>query len=366
MVTILLISAAVLAAVVIFFPLQVKFGARPSGERLARAMASPNYRNGEFRNLVERPSFTNGASSFSIGWRFLFCSQERAAPTFPLPARKTDLRTFPPGENVLVWLGHSSCFTRLNGISLLVDPHCGPNASPLPFTTHAFPGTLQYKPEDLPAADYVLLTHDHWDHLDYPTILSLKGKAKRFICGLGVGAHLERWGIPPDRIGETDWNDVTALGDGITLHTLTAHHFSGRGLTRNQGLWVSFLLESPGYKLYFSGDGGYGTHFADIGGRFGPIDLAVMENGQYNENWRYNHMLPEESVQAARDLRARAVMPVHSGKFVLAHHPWDEPLRRFTAAPGLDGMRLVTPVIGEAVRLDDAMQAFCRWWEGLE
>lgn len=366
MLTLFLISVAALIAAIALFVHKAKFGALPSGERLKRVQASPNYRDGEFQNLVARPSLTNGATTLDIGWKFLLSNKKQTEPASALPTRKTDLSTLPPDDNILIWLGHSSCFAQMNGIRILVDPHCSRNASPLPFTTCAFPGTFTYKPDDLPGVEYVLLSHDHWDHLDYTTILSLKGKVKRFICGLGIGAHLERWGVAPGDILEVDWNDHTALGGNITLHTLTAHHFSGRGLKRNQGLWVSFLLEAPGFKLYFSGDSGYGPHFADIGNQFGPIDLAILENGQYNENWQFNHMVPEESSQASRDLKARAVLPIHSGKFVLAHHPWDEPLRRFSAAPRPEDIRFVTPMIGEVVRLSDTTQRFSRWWQGVQ
>lgn len=356
---------AIVAAAAVLFMQQPKFGKLPEGTRLARIEQSPHYRDGKFHNLEKKPDLSEGVTTAGITWDFLFRKKERPRPAGPLPSQKTDLLLLPEGKNLLVWLGHSSCFLLVGGKTVLVDPHLSPNASPLSFTTRAFAGTRPYTAADLPPADYVLLTHDHWDHLDYETILAIKDTAGTFICGLGVGGHLERWGVPPEKIVETDWGDVTNLSPGFTVRTLTAHHFSGRTFRRDQVLWASFLLETPAMRLYFGGDSGYGPHFAAIGETFGPVDLAILENGQYDANWKYTHMQPEDVLRAARDLRAKALLPVHSGKFEIANHPWDEPLRRITALSG-DTPRLLTPMIGESVDLDDAGQTFSRWWEGLE
>ena len=344
---------------------QAKFGKVPGGERLARIERSPHYRDGQFRNLVDKPSLAEGTSFVRIGWEFFFRERERPEPPAPVPSLKTDLKALPDDRNVLVWFGHSSYFIQIDGRKVLVDPVFGPNASPFTFTTKPFAGTNRYTVDDMPFVDYLFITHDHWDHLDYETIPALKDKVGTIVCGLGVGAHLEYWGIDPAKIIETDWGDTTALDPGFIIHTETAHHFSGRGLRRNPSLWVSYVLQTPSFRLYLGGDSGYGPHFADIGARFGGFDVAILENGQYDENWKYNHMFPEETLRAAADLKARNLFPVHSGKFRLSNHPWDEPLRRIAALNGDRGRRLLTPMVGEAVRLGDTSQVFTRWWENL-
>jgi L-ascorbate metabolism protein UlaG (beta-lactamase superfamily) len=213
----------------------------------------------------------------------------------------------------------------------------------------------------------VLITHDHWDHLDYDSILSLKQSGAVFICGLGVGAHLEYWGVPVGRIIELDWRESVPLGSsGVTLHCLPTHHFSGRTLKRDSTLWAAYVLESPSRRVYIGGDGGYGPHFAEAGRRFAPFALAVLECGQYDAAWPYTHMRPEETLRAAVELKTGSLLPVHNSKFELAHHSWDAPLRSLSALPVPAGLRLLTPRIGEAVDLNDPDQPFSRWWEGID
>jgi L-ascorbate metabolism protein UlaG (beta-lactamase superfamily) len=202
--------------------------------------------------------------------------------------------------------------------------------------------------------------------VDHETLLALKGKVSRVICGLGVGAHFEQWGYPKDRITEGDWNEKISLDSGFTAYTTPARHFSGRTFARNNTLWLSYVLESPTMKIFIGGDGGYDTHFTAIGNKFGPIDLAILDNGQYDAAWRYIHTHPEEVLKAAEDLKARRVFPVHSSKFVLANHSWDEPLVRISELNKSYKFPLVTPMIGEIVRLNDINQVFKQWWVGLK
>ena len=363
---VLVLLAITLTAVVFLYQQQTKFGRLPSGNRLARIEQSPHYRDGKFHNLAPKPDLVEGVSFTKNLWRFLFHEKERPVPVGIIPSMKTDLSHTDDPRDILVWFGHSSYFLRVDGKTMLVDPHFSPNASPLSFTTHAFAGTRPYRAEDMPFIDYVFISHDHWDHLDYETVLTLRDRVGKFICGLGVGEHLEYWGIMPDRIIEMDWNEATTLDPGFTVQALTTHHFSGRTLRRNPALWVSFLLQTPKMRLYFGGDSGFGPHFKEIGERFGGVDLAVLENGQYDANWPYIHMQPEEVRQAALDLGARMLLPVHSSKFELANHSWDEPLRRITALCESVPFRLLMPLIGEAVFLGDTSQTFNRWWESVE
>jgi L-ascorbate metabolism protein UlaG (beta-lactamase superfamily) len=255
---------------------------------------------------------------------------------------------------------------QVDGKTLLVDPVFSGHASPVTFTTKAFAGTDVYTVDDLPEIDYLFLSHDHWDHLDHATVLRLKPKVKKVITGLGVGAHLERWGYDLAVIEERDWGESIALDEGFTVHMAPARHFSGRGLKRNTSLWSSFVLNTPGLKIYLGGDSGYDSHFKVIGEKHGPFDLAILECGQYNEYWKYIHMMPEEVVRAAQDLKARKLMPVHWGKFALALHAWDEPIIRVTAAAEKEGMPLLPPMIGEKVNLNGKSYVSKKWWEGLE
>lgn len=345
---------------------QPQFGKAPAGKRMERLRQSPNYKDGKFRNIHHTPNLSEGYSMTKVLYNFIFGKFPRTRPENGIPSVKTDLKHLPVNENVLVWFGHSSYFIQLNGKRFLIDPVFSGNASPLPNTNKSFKGTDIYATEDMPEIDFLLITHDHYDHLDYPTIKKLKPRIKQVICGLGVGAHFEHWHFDPEKIVEKDWNGKFEIDDDFMLYTAPARHFSGRGLTRNNTLWLSFILQTPGLKLYLGGDSGYDTHFADIGKRFGGFDLALLDNGQYNPAWQAIHMLPNEGLKAAKDLKTKRLFPVHSSKFKLASHPWDEPLKTI-AELNEKGYHfpLVTPKIGEVVYLNDNGQVFSRWWEDI-
>ena len=343
-----------------------KFGKHPEGERLERIQRSPNYVEGTFRNQIEAPPPVTRTNRFSILLEHVFKKSDLLVPKNPIPSVKTDLKSLDPARDTLVWLGHSSFFLLLGGQRILIDPVFNDHAAPFFFANKAFPGTTVYAASDIPAIDYLLITHDHWDHLDYEAVTALESSVRHVVCGLGVGAHLEYWGYPNEKINEGDWYDTVDLQEGITVHVLPARHFSGRSLTRNKTQWVGFALMTPTRSIFISGDGGHGPHFAEIGKRFGSFDLAILENGQYDSRWPHSHMLPEEAAQAAVELGAKALVPDHSGKFAMARHPWDEPLRRLTEASRGQPYRLLTPIIGEPVFLDDEEQSFAAWWEGLE
>ena len=248
----------------------------------------------------------------------------------------------------MVWFGHSSYLFQLGGKRILVDPvFCG--AAPVSFLNKPFPGTDIYRPEDMPDIDCLVITHDHWDHLDYGTVTRLKGRVRKVVCPLGVGEHFEYWGYEPERLVELDWNETATLGGGVTVHCLPARHFSGRGLRSNRTLWASFLVEASGRKVYIGGDGGYGAHYADIGKRFPRIDLAVWENGQYNVDWRYIHTLPKYQHAEAEALGARRVLTVHHSKYALARHRWDEPLENARRLVEDSSLEVLCPMIGEVV-----------------
>ncbi len=360
----LLITVGIVVGGVMIFLNTERFGKHPSGERLLRIEQSPNYVNGGFKNINTTPTLTEGVSYGKVLYEFIFSSKPKE-PSEKLPSIKTDLKALNADENVLIWMGHSSYFIQLDRKKILVDPVFSGNASPFSFTTKAYKGSDIYTTDDIPEIDYLFLTHDHWDHIDYKTLKQLKSKIKKVITGLGNGAHLEHWGFDPQKIIEGDWYKTIILDDGFVTHITPTRHFSGRGLTRNKTLWASFVLKTPSSNIYIGGDSGYDSHFKDIGNKYGPFDLAVLENGQYDVKWKYIHMLPGEQFNAGNDLKTKAIFPVHSGKFTLANHNWDEPLTEITNRVHNSEIRVITPMIGEQVNLKNSLQQFNSWWKSI-
>ncbi|CAN5438852.1 MBL fold metallo-hydrolase [soil metagenome] len=353
----------IIALIVFFFVRQPKFGKLPSGERLKTIKNSPNYKNGTFQNLSNTPALTEGTSYYKVLKEFIFSDKSNAKPKQQIPSVKTDLLHLDISQDILVWFGHSSYFMQVDGKRILVDPVLSGSASPLPNGTKAFAGSDIYSTDDIPAIDFLFITHDHWDHLDYKTVVKLREKTGIVICGLGTAAHLEYWGYDTKRIMEKDWNESFEIDNGFNAHTVTARHFSGRSFWRNKSIWTSFVLQTPNYKIFIGGDSGYDTHFAETGKKFGPFDLAILENGQYDKSWKYIHMMPEEVLLAAKELGAKKLLPVHSSKFALANHDWNAPLKTLTSFNQERKVDLVTPMIGEAVNLQDNGQVFKAWWE---
>lgn len=340
---------------------QAQFGQLPKGERLERIKLSPNYMDGEFRNYSETPIISSDKSQFAVMWNFAFSKKERVTPADSLPAIKTNIKDLDPNENVMIWFGHSSYYLQLDGKTFLIDPVFSGYASPFSFTNKAFKGTNIYKAADFPEIDYLIISHDHYDHLDYNTVVEMKDKVKQVICGLGVGQHFEYWGYDVSQIMELDWYDQLNLVDGLELIATPARHYSGRGLKRNQSLWCSYVLKSADYKVYIGGDSGHDSFFTKIGEQFGPFDLAILEQGQYNKDWSFIHMLPEKVFETAEQLKAERIFPVHHSKFALAVHPWDEPLKKITE--NANGIPVLTPEIGEVVYLSNSDQQYSKWWE---
>lgn len=345
---------------------QPMFGKMPSGKRLDKIKQSPNYKNGAFQNLNFTPVMSEDANYFKIFKNFFISKSKRSKPTSAIPSTKTDLLNLDASKDIFVWLGHSSYFMQIDGKKILVDPVLSGSASPVSFTMKAFNGTNPFTSDDIPEIDYLFITHDHWDHLDYKTILELKSKIKKIICPLGVGEHFEFWGFDNNLIIEKDWNETIPLDNSFKAHTVPARHFSGRTFIRNKSLWTAFVLETPTMKIFIGGDSGYDTHFSEIGEKFGPFDLAILENGQYNENWKYIHSLPDQVLLEAKDLKAKHIIPVHSAKFALALHDWDEPLKKITFFNETHNLSILTPLIGLQVNLKDTNYSFSQWWKDLQ
>ncbi len=287
-----------------------------------RIQASPNYKDGMFQNQEPTPQFTgDSASTRGTLWRFLTDKDTLRVPQETIPAVKTDLKNLPTDSDWLVWFGHSSYLFCLNGKRYLVDPLLKPEW-PSSMMLKAFAGTDIYRPEDLPDIDVLIVTHEHWDHMDYATLRDIRKQVKQVFCPLGIADYLRHWGYNEEQIFELDWfEDVESH-----ITCLPSRHFSNRLLgKRNQTLWASFMVEAGGRKVYIGGDGGYDKRFGEIHERFGSIDLAILENGQYNANWKYVHTTPEDLEKVILDLQAKQVFTVHHDKFALSVHPWYEP-----------------------------------------
>lgn len=286
---------------------QPEFGALPEGARLEAVRRSPHYADGRFANLIPTRSFSKDGNLLSTLVKNFLLEKKRTRPSRPLPAVKTDFAGLAAAGDVLVWLGHSSYYLQLDGKRILIDPVLSDHASPLGGINTAFPAAVRFTVADLPVIDCLLVSHDHWDHLDYPTVAALRDKVRDIVCPLGLGAYFAYWGYPEERIHEADWFESVALAGDLAVHVLPARHFSGRLLRRNKTLWAGFALTTPRRRVFFSGDSGYGPHFADIGGRFGGFDAVMLDCGQYDRQWAFMHMTPEEAAQAAEDLGARAL-----------------------------------------------------------
>jgi L-ascorbate metabolism protein UlaG (beta-lactamase superfamily) len=349
----LFLLVGLLITAVALFMQSPQFGKRPDN-RTERIRLSPNYRNGAFQNISHTPALAEGATPWKIIKEYIFPKSKNKNPDRALPSVKTNLKNNSPTESFIVWFGHSSYFLQINNFKMLVDPVFSGNASPVSFFAKSYKGTDVYSTDDFPDLDLLLITHDHFDHLDYNTVKKLIPKIKRVVTSLGVGTHLKRWGYDPSKIIELDWYEKAELTSSFSLLAAPARHFSGRTFKRNQTLWSSFVLKVPEHTIYLGGDSGYDFHFKEIGNKYGPFDLAILECGQYNEFWKYIHMMPEETVQAAIDLKASALMPVHWAKFTLSLHDWNESINRATAESKKKNLPLVVPRIGEKVILGSA------------
>jgi L-ascorbate metabolism protein UlaG (beta-lactamase superfamily) len=365
-------SLILLASVILFIILAAMivpkiappFGKRPSGEHLERISLSPNHQEGKFQNLLETPMNFSGDSILSTFMKFVR-GVEGGTPEDVIETADFHAGKYQESADSLLvtWFGHSTILLRIGEKNLLIDPvFCG-YAAPYSFLgPNAFPYSRDFSPDDLPPLDAVVISHDHYDHLDYETMGKLKDRAGHFFVPLGVSAHLMRWGIPPEKITELDWWEE-ARYENILLACVPMRHFSGRGITdRFTTLWGGWVIRSGDHSVIHTGDSGYGPHFREIGERYGPFDLTMVECGQYNENWRYIHMMPEQTVQAHLDLKGRLLMPIHWGKFKLALHPWTEPVERAGKEARARNVKMLTPLAGQTFTLAPPLPE-SEWWQ---
>lgn len=361
MMLLLLLIVAVLATATYLFMQQAVFGNNPSGEKLVKIELSPNYKEGIFQNVEPTEVMRKEASSWKMLKDF-YTKPKTTVPLHPLPSVKTDLVSLESEVPTLVWFGHSSYLIKSKNFSILVDPVFSGHASPVSFFGKEFPGTNVYGVEAMPALDVVVLTHDHYDHLDYETIQQLHPTVKQFVVPLGVDAHLLHWGVPAEKITALDWWSTTSVADSVELTATPSRHFSGRGFARGKTLWSAFVLNVHGYSIFIGGDSGYDSQFKKIGEKFGPFDIALLECGQYGDDWPSIHMFPEEVPLAAKDLGAKILMPVHWAKFALAYHAWNDPIERLLVSAAEHQVSVVTPKIGEPLLIGRSMPVE-KWWK---
>ncbi len=320
------------------------WGANPKGARLERMRASAQYQEGVFNN--EEPMFTRPWSSFG---RMLF-SEGVQEPEQAIQVAKPRFSGRAPASGVkITWLGHSTLLLQVDGKNYLTDPVWGERTSPFSWIgpRRWYPSPLSL--DDLPPLDGVLISHDHYDHLDYPTIVQLKERDVRFVMPLGVGAHLERWGVDPARITELDWWQEIQIGDH-TLVSVPARHASGRSpFDQNSTLWCGYVVRGPRHRLYFSGDTGFFPGLRDIGRKYGPFDVTMIEVGAYDRAWPDWHMGPEQAVLAHRIVGGRLFLPIHWGLFDLANHAWAEPMQRVMTASQRWSVEVASPRPGETI-----------------
>ncbi|MBB4132952.1 MULTISPECIES: MBL fold metallo-hydrolase [unclassified Xanthomonas] len=334
-----------------------------ASSRLPPYADSPQFRGGRFRNVQPLPTVRLSLRErIGLLWAFAFNKPSGTVPSTPLPVQPlTRAQLLAAPDRSLYRLGHSTVLMKLAGGLWLTDPVFSKRASPVPFfgpkRFHAPPIAL----DDLPALAGVILSHNHYDHLDRATILAVADRVGVFVAPLGVGDLLVRWGVDPAKVRQLDWWDTITL-DGLQLTATPSQHFSGRGLfDSGQTLWCSWVIQDGDLRLFFSGDGGYGPHFKTIGEQLGPFDVALIENGAYDHKWPHVHMQPEQSLQAFLDIGGQTLLPIHNGTFDLAMHAWQEPLDRIVALADSADIALVTPRMGERVDVN-APGNRLHWW----
>ncbi|MGE7881762.1 MBL fold metallo-hydrolase [Bacillus sp. NPDC094077] len=263
----------------------------------------------------------------------------------------------------VTWFGHSASLLKIEGKKLLLDPMLGDASSPFPvFTSKRYSGVFSLEREDLQEIDAIIISHNHYDHLNYKSIMELKDRTKHFYVPMGVARYLIKWGVSPSKISEHNWWDEITF-DTIKLVCAPARHFSGRSMTdRDRSLWCSWIILGQETKIFFSGDSGYAPHFKEIGDKYGPFDLTLMECGQYDTRWSAIHMLPEETVQAHIDVKGELLLPIHWGAFTLALHEWSDPIERVTKEAKRLGVTVATPQIGESITLKSTGYPSSAWW----
>jgi len=349
--------------IVVFINVSPQFGSNPNKSQKLFYSKFQNFESGEFKNNEPTALFTDEMSF----WDF-FKTELNREPVKEIIPLKMDIESFFISDKdnfKLVWLGHSAFIMNISGKVILLDPMLGTHAAPLPLPSlKRYSSQIALDVNELEKIDFVILSHDHYDHLDYPTIKKIKDKVVRFVVPMGIGNHLTSWGVNKDLITELNWEQSFKHED-IELICLPARHFSGRGpLNRNSTLWSSWAIKNKKGKVYFSGDSGYGSHFKKIGQEHGPFDFSLIDCGQYNKAWKYSHMFPEQAIKAAVDLNTKYLIPIHWGAFTLASHSWIEPPEIVSRESANFNQNFIIPEIGQVLVVDKENKTVARWWRG--
>ncbi len=348
-----------------FYP---SFGGDVTKERQQVYKQSEQFKEGIFINKKAVPKDLSFSESLNLAYKFFTIKVPNGRPKEDLKIIKLDSANVADykSKTRMIWYGHSSFLLQMDGLNILLDPMFGMVPAPHPWLgDDRFNREMPLEVEKLPRIDAVIFSHDHYDHLDYETILKLKDKTKHYFVPLGLGVHLEAWGIPADKITEMDWWEEKQL-QNITLVCTPAQHFSGRKLDNSQStLWSSWVVQSLDENIYFSGDSGYAPHFKEIGEKYGPFDLALMECGQYDKMWPDIHMMPEETAQAGLDVKAKKIMPIHWAGFKLALHDWKDPIKRVEAKALELNLKVIAPQIGQEIIVADSVSTYANWWKNL-
>ena len=358
--------ALIIVAGLLFLYLSPQFGGSATDAQIASYQQTGHFKDGVFINdeIIEMEFNCHSLTQ-------MIKEALNPDPNF-IPKKNIEVKKIAPGAlrnkpDSLVrvtWFGHSSFLIEIDEKNILLDPIFGQYAAP-----HSWLGRKRFNKEmpidikDLPPIDAIFISHDHYDHLDYPSIEKLKTKTNHFFVPLGVGNHLRAWGIKDETIHEMDWWQEEKW-ESLTIAFTPSRHMSGRGFNdQSKTLWGSWVLQGKNKNIYFSGDGGYGEHFKAIGEKYGPFDLGLMECGQYNKWWADVHMFPEEAIKAAKDVSAKMIIPIHWGAFTLAPHSWTDPIERATKTAGKMNIPIATPQIGEPLILGDEVFPNSNWWQ---
>ncbi|NIJ44617.1 L-ascorbate metabolism protein UlaG (beta-lactamase superfamily) [Wenyingzhuangia heitensis] len=369
MITILLIIGFLIVAYIAFNKFYPSFGGDVSEEAQLIYKQSKQFKDGKFQNTNPVPEKLSFSENIKLAYTFFTTKVPNSRPAKNLKVDKLEANEVAnyKGETRLVWFGHSAFLLQIDGKNILIDPMFGKVAAPHPLLGgDRFNSDFPLDIDKLPEIDAVVFSHDHYDHLDYESVLKIKHKTNHFYTPLGVGTHLKAWGIDETKITEMDWWQEVNFKE-LNLVCTPAQHFSGRKLSNGQStLWSSWVIQSKKENIYFSGDSGYANHFKEIGNKYGPFDLAMMECGQYNEMWSDIHMMPEETAQAGIDVQAKKIIPIHWAGFKLALHTWTDPVERVQLKAKELNLKVITPKIGEPIIVKDSISKYANWWKNIE